>query len=213
VDGGSYKPEDNKVTVTLTDARNAEKKTTGIWYEWVKDDQGVYQKTERKEVVYEGEEEKSGCTFTFIGNNSNDNKAIGAGSYFLGCEADNGSGPSRWPKFYKETSEDITEKGGKWTKYTAIIQPSAAAEALLNTLNPGESSAKKVDVEIGRDDVMQITTDIENVLQEAREQNQPVKYLPVVYNINGQVVRTDSINLDGLPTGLYIVNGKKYFVK
>lgn len=210
--GHTYNPVDNTKEVTLTDARGATKVTTGTWTEKVKNDAGEYVDVTRNEIIYEGET-KTDHKFTFIGKTDASEQPIGAGNYFLGCERDNGYGSAYYPKFYKETSDEIIGNGGKWTRYTAIIKPSEGVEAFLNTLNPGESSAKKVDVEIGRDDVMQITTDIENVLQEAREQNQPVKYLPVVYNINGQVVRTDSINLDGLPTGLYIVNGKKYFVK
>lgn len=34
-----------------------------------------------------------------------------------------------------------------------------------------------------------------------------------VYNMNGQLVRNGSASLEGLPKGVYIVNGKKYIVK
>ena len=34
-----------------------------------------------------------------------------------------------------------------------------------------------------------------------------------VYNVSGMLVRKNSTSLEGLPTGIYIVNGKKYFVK
>ena len=34
-----------------------------------------------------------------------------------------------------------------------------------------------------------------------------------VYSVSGQLVRQNSTSLDGLPKGIYIVNGKKYFVK
>ncbi len=34
-----------------------------------------------------------------------------------------------------------------------------------------------------------------------------------VYNVYGQIVRCGTTNLEGLPAGLYIVNGKKYIVK
>ena len=30
-----------------------------------------------------------------------------------------------------------------------------------------------------------------------------------IYNLNGQKVKTNATSLDGLPSGLYIVNGKK----
>lgn len=34
-----------------------------------------------------------------------------------------------------------------------------------------------------------------------------------VYNLQGQAVRQNTLSLDGLPQGIYIVNGKKYLVK
>ena len=34
-----------------------------------------------------------------------------------------------------------------------------------------------------------------------------------VYSVYGQIVRLGTTNLEGLPAGLYIVNGKKYIVK
>lgn len=34
-----------------------------------------------------------------------------------------------------------------------------------------------------------------------------------VYGVNGQIIRKNSTSLDGLPKGIYIVNGKKYVVK
>ena len=34
-----------------------------------------------------------------------------------------------------------------------------------------------------------------------------------IYNLQGQVVSNDSRNLDRLPAGIYIVNGKKELVK
>ena len=37
--------------------------------------------------------------------------------------------------------------------------------------------------------------------------------LNVVFNINGQVVRQGTTSVEGLPKGMYIVNGKKYMVK
>ena len=40
-----------------------------------------------------------------------------------------------------------------------------------------------------------------------------MKYVDIVVSINGQVVRRGSTSLEGLPRGMYIINGKKYFVK
>ena len=49
--------------------------------------------------------------------------------------------------------------------------------------------------------------------QEAKEKNLPVEYMDVIFNIKGQEVKRGSTDLQNLPTGVYIVNGKKYFVK
>ncbi len=202
---GGYDPAKNVVTQELMDARNATKALGKPWT----DADGE----SRQQVIYDGEI-STGQTFTFYGKNDTKEEAIGAGNYFLGCGKDNGYDNSQYyPMYYKETFDGINGNGGKWTSYTAIIKPSEGADAWLKANLNKESGAKSVDVEFDSHTVVNKTTDIQNVLDEAREQKQPVKYLPVVYNINGQVVRTDSINLGGLPTGLYIVNGKKYFVK
>ena len=56
--------------------------------------------------------------------------------------------------------------------------------------------------------------EIKSIIEEAEKQGEvKVEYLDVVVNINGQIVRSGSTSLEGLPRGLYIVNGKKYFVK
>ena len=56
---------------------------------------------------------------------------------------------------------------------------------------------------------------IQAITTEAREKGLPVQEvkLNVVYNINGQIVRNGTDSIEGLPRGLYIVNGKKYMVK
>lgn len=208
VGDGTFDPSTNSVKVDLMDAREATKSVEGTWT----DEDGV----EYKEVVYNGESLVKKDAFVFIGNTTKDNEPIGAGNYFLGCGRDNGYNDQYYPQFYKETSDVIKGSGetagGRWTKYTAIIKPAEGVEDMLNSMLNKSNSSKKADLNF-EDNLISTPTAIKEILNEAREQNQPVKYMPVVYNINGQVVRTDSINLDGLPTGLYIVKGKKYFVK
>jgi hypothetical protein len=34
-----------------------------------------------------------------------------------------------------------------------------------------------------------------------------------VFNLNGQMVKSNSTSLENLPKGIYIVNGKKYVVR
>lgn len=45
------------------------------------------------------------------------------------------------------------------------------------------------------------------------EESQRGKYAPGVYNLQGQLVRKDSPSMQDLPSGIYIVNGKKVFWK
>ena len=45
------------------------------------------------------------------------------------------------------------------------------------------------------------------------EESQRGKYAPGVYNLQGQLIRLDSTSMQDLPTGIYIVNGKKVLWK
>ena len=56
------------------------------------------------------------------------------------------------------------------------------------------------------------TTDIEDIFG-GEEGKKVEKFANGIYNINGQLVRTNSDSTEGLPEGLYIINGKKRFVK
>ena len=56
------------------------------------------------------------------------------------------------------------------------------------------------------------TTDIEDIFG-GEEDKKVEKFANGIYNINGQLVRTNSDSTEGLPEGLYIINGKKRLVK
>ena len=56
------------------------------------------------------------------------------------------------------------------------------------------------------------TTDIEDIFG-GEEGKKVEKFANGIYNINGQLVRTNSDSTEGLPEGLYIINGKKRLVK
>lgn len=56
------------------------------------------------------------------------------------------------------------------------------------------------------------TTDIEDVFG-GEEGKKVEKFANGIYSINGQLVRANSDSTEGLPEGLYIINGKKRFVK
>lgn len=62
-------------------------------------------------------------------------------------------------------------------------------------------------------DGIDYTTDVERIM--ATEDSSIDSKLAKlgVFNLNGQLVRSGSIDVSGLPSGIYIVNGKKVFVK
>ena len=135
-------------------------------------------------------------------------------AYFLAVDPTQ----SFYPKYYRKSKDN--EKVASWSQYSAIIRPDAAAIAdiekymNLNTNGSTPSSAKPFDIEFGKWEVVDVTA-IEEIISEAERKNQTVEkvHLNVVFNIKGQVIREGSDSVDGLPKGLYIVNGKKYMVK
>lgn len=101
---------------------------------------------------------------------------------------------------------------GKWSRYSAVLIPNAAALAGVETAQD-PSSAKAYNMAFDEPFYAVETTEIEQVVEEAREKGLPVQYINVVVSIDGKVVRRDNTSLEGLPSGIYIVNGKKYYVK
>ncbi len=117
---------------------------------------------------------------------------------------------AKYPKYYRKKQTS----GNKWSQYTAIIKPDAVAIANIEDFLDYEAAANGFNVAIGEWEEVTPTA-IEEILEEAERNNEPVQkiHLNVVYNVKGQVVRTGNTSLEGLPKGLYIVNGKKYMVK
>lgn len=162
-----------------------------------------------------------GGSYTFIGNINDEvipeGSEVGDGGkkdmplpcYFLGVK--NGS---YFPMYYRRTN------GGqkKWSQYSAIIVPDEAAKKNIEAFMGSGSSAGAKEIVFGEWEIVdedQMTTVIDNAVVEGKEKNEPaqIKHLNVVYNIKGQVIRNNSTSVEGLPKGLYIVNGKKYMVK
>lgn len=162
-------------------------------------------------------------TYTFKGTylpSTSDNFAcdtkteepIPYGAYFLGVASG-----AKYPQFYRETSKNTSRPTGLWKQYTAIIQPNAgAADWEAENLNQptGSAGAKGMSMLFGDfGDAEEVTPDaIEEIIADAEEKGQQVERMNIIVNINGQVVRQGT-EVNGLPTGIYIVNGKKYFVK
>ena len=164
---------------------------------------------------------KTGGSYTFIGNINDEVIPEGATEgdggkkdmplpcYFLGVK--NGS---YYPMYYRRTT------GGqkKWSQYSAIIVPDELAKANIEDHMGSGTSAGAKEIVFGDWEIVdedQMTTVIDNAVIEGKEKNEPaqIKHMDVVYNIKGQVIRSNSSSVEGLPKGLYIVNGKKYFVK
>ena len=134
------------------------------------------------------------------------------GAYFLGVASG-----TKYPQFFREVSKNSSRTTGLWKQYTAIIQPDADAAAWeAENLNQptGSAGAKGMSMLFGDfGDAEEVTPNaIEEIIADAEEKGQQVERMNIIVNINGQVVRQGT-EVNGLPTGIYIVNGKKYFVK
>lgn len=169
---------------------------------------------------------RKGGKYTFIGNINDDvngDKGVqdmptaNGPVYFLGLKPG-----TVYPQFFKKKQG---KGAGKWSQYSAIIVPDQDAidnveglDGMAVGSSAGDNSAKGYDVVFGEWEIVDeatVVTAIENAQAEAEETGKPaqITHMNVVYNIKGQVVRADSSSVEGLPKGLYIVNGKKYMVK
>lgn len=171
-----------------------------------------------------------GGKYTFIGNINDAVETDGVSDngvqdmptangpvYFLGLKPG-----TVYPQFFKKKQG---KGAGKWSQYSAIIVPDQDAidnveglDGMAVGSSAGDNSAKGYDVVFGEWEIVDeatVVTAIENAQAEAEETGKPaqITHMNVVYNIKGQVVRADSSSVEGLPKGLYIVNGKKYMVK
>lgn len=142
-------------------------------------------------------------------------------AYFLGTPAG-----AIYPKYFRQRSNNPNRSTGLWTQYSAIILPNAAALAGLETDLGGVTSssgtgstpgAKSYDIAFDEkyffiDDTPQgIATLIEKI--EKEEGKADVEYMDIVVSIDGKIVSRDKTTFEGLPKGVYIINGKKYYVK
>lgn len=143
-------------------------------------------------------------------------------AYFLGTPAG-----AIYPKYFRQRSNNPNRSTGLWTQYSAIILPNAAALAGLETDLGGVTSssgtgstpgAKSHDIAFDEDyffinDTPQgIATLIEKIEKEEGKAPE-VDYMDIVVSIDGKIVSRDKTTFEGLPKGVYIINGKKYYVK
>lgn len=149
-------------------------------------------------------------TYTFKGSFEPDRTvAIPNRAYFLGVPPG-----TKYPKFFREKNGNTNT--GYWGQFSAVIIPNDAAKAWEDAnieVKPYSSGNNAKAASMGFGDFEEVTADeIEAIVADAKEKKQPVQFMNVVVNINGQVVR-DGLDMTGLPKGIYIVNGKKYMVK
>lgn len=143
-------------------------------------------------------------------------------AYFLGTPAG-----AIYPKYFRERESNPKRSTGLWTQYSAIIIPNATALAGLETDLGGVTSssgtgstpgAKSHDIAFDEDyffinDTPQgIATLIEKIEKEEGKAPE-VEYMDIVVSIDGKIVSRDKTTFEGLPKGVYIINGKKYYVK
>ena len=134
-------------------------------------------------------------------------------AYFLGTKAG-----ETYPKYFRERAKEEPRTTGLWTQYTAIIQPNDAALAgVEKDLDAKTQSASGSKIAFNEpfffiDDTPQgITTLIEKI--EKEEGKADVQYMDIVVSIDGKIVSRYKTTFEGLPKGVYIINGKKYYVK
>lgn len=143
------------------------------------------------------------CTYRFIGTylsrwDADENNGMGQPilmpqySYFLGAKGD------KHVFFYQ------TGTTGKWNPFTATVQVfKGQSHEGIDDSFVTSSGAKMISL-FGSDAA---TTGINTVTIEVGNSKNAAS---VIYNIHGQAVRQGTDCLEGLPNGIYIVNGKKY---
>ena len=134
-------------------------------------------------------------------------------AYFLGTKAG-----EFYPKYFRQMSNNPNRATGLWTQYSAIIIPSAEALAGLETdLDAKTQAASGSKIAFNEPFFVEdfgpqgIATLIEKI--EKEEGKADVQYMDIVVSIDGKIVSRDKTAIEGLPKGIYIINGKKYYVK
>lgn len=136
--------------------------------------------------------------YSFIGTFEDETLSSHVGSYFLACNTGQGE---KYPQFYR-----ATKISGTWTANTAIVTPPAG----------GSGSAKSMTIYLGSEGL-----DFDHMIIEGDANSTDINEIRAnsivtvnadnrVYNMQGVYVGN---SLDGLNSGIYIANGKKYVVR
>ena len=135
------------------------------------------------------------------------NKLIPYKAYFLGTKSGD-----NFPKYWKETSNDQTRTTGLWTPYSAVIISDQVIETALGKNGAVSGGVKSLEIDFSEFNPEDVTA-IEQIVEEAKQNDVPVQYMNIVYDFGGNIVKKGDASLENLPEGMYIINGKKYLVK
>lgn len=112
------------------------------------------------------------------------------------------------PESIRETKFSFSDNRSKWT---SVVFPNATKEE-----NKGKAEIA-ASVFSGTTWIQKLTigTSVKSIADMAFNNCTNLKMIGCnnVYSVYGQIVRHGTTNVEGLPAGLYIVNGKKYVVK
>ena len=106
----------------------------------------------------------------------------------------------------------ISNKDGSFKNFEGKSGKLKGFRGYLKKVNPSSGGAKHIKLQVVNSSNIDgdngETTGIEDLIIDANGQLMPTN--GKVYNINGQLVSEDANNFQSLPSGIYIINGKKY---
>lgn len=145
--------------------------------------------------------------YIFVGNYKE--QSIPQYAYFLGCK----NGVVTFIKKLAACNQD--SKKSRWNPFTAIIMTGAEFEGTTSFWtceDDGVSESSMIITAFSKinEDEQEEATGISDIQNEEKALTTNEN---IVRNINGMVVRRGTTSLEGLPKGLYIVNGKKFIVR
>lgn len=172
-----------------------EKSSDGVYEDW------VVKAYDGDNVAITSDEKP--YTYKFVGKLSEDAESLPMWSYFL---ANNGTN-NVW---YRYTS-DWGNWNSPWNQYTCVIgRQNEGNYPADDRLFDEEGNVLNVKMLVTFSDASaEDATGIHEI-----DNNGNIVRIPTgnIYNMSGQLIRSNS-SIEGLPKGIYIMNGKKYIVK
>ena len=150
--------------------------------------------------------------YYFVGN-LGEQKTVSYGEYYLGQYKTSPNAGKRAFFYNSRTDNSLIFKAN-----SAIIRENTVNGQKQGYMKDHNMNSQAKTANLFSDETVEFTssstTSIENTETENNNTSTiSAKFADKVFNINGQLVRTDSNSLDNLAKGMYIVNGKKYIVR